>query len=384
MTPILRTCALLALLAAVLPAQAQSISVDQFPAIAVGQTINGSLSHSNPSTTWRGPFTVYRFEASPDVRYVVDMRSSDFDAFVSVLRPVGGITELIADDDDGGVGTDARLRLRVDHPGTYLIMAQSLGDATGRFSLSLSEFEPPPPPVARAAAVGDVINGLLSEESSVFVTDWDSEVPHDLYRLELTAGQRLLITMDSEELDSYLEFGPLMGDHSIDMTDYDDDSGSGRDARMLVTVPASGTYGVRARAYGEYGYGRYTLGIREYEPVPLTSRPIRIGEELSGELTDSDALIERGSYAHQYSFRGEAGERVYIRMRSDDLDSYLLFGSLTPSGLDVLAENDDAPDDGVNSLIEYVLPATGEYGIHATSLWQGRTGAYTISVLRNP
>jgi len=356
--------------------------LDRFPELRVGQTLTGSLSASQPSLSHFGPFNVYRIEVGADARYVAELKSSAFDAFLHLLRPVGGITESLDGDDDGGDGSDARLRIRVDQPGTYLLLATSYGsDASGPYTISLSELPPPRPATAHSITIGQTVEGHLAGDSAILETDHESEVPYDLYQVEVQAGQQLLITMDSDELDSYLEFGPMRDEAVSLVTDYDDDGGDGYNARLRVTVPAAGTYGIHARSFGEGSTGAYRLAVTEWVPAELISRALSPGREHEAHLTGDEAEIERGTPAHQWTFAGRAGQQVRVRMRSDEFDTYLLLGQLVNGEFLELSSNDDAPDDGTNSLIEHRLPADGEYALHATSLFGGRAGAYTLELV---
>src|SRR5262249_29701025 len=96
--------ATLVLLAA--PAAARA----QFPTIGPGQTVEGSLSETDPLPSARGRFKVYQFRASHGDRLTATMRSTEVDAFLRLAREVGGVTDEIASDDDGGGDGDARLR----------------------------------------------------------------------------------------------------------------------------------------------------------------------------------------------------------------------------------------------------------------------------------
>ena len=69
---------------------------------------------------------------------------------------------------------------------------------------------------------------------------------------------------------------------------------------------------------------------------------IAAGQTLDGRLAASDPTLADGSHYHLYEYRGSAGDRLQITMRSGDFDTYLSGGPLQ-SG-DVTAEDSD--DDG--------------------------------------
>jgi len=347
-----------------------------FQPIAPGQSASGALQATDPGYSHRGPFEVYAFEAREGARYVAELRSSDFDAYLTLARQVRGLTEPLREDDDGAGGTDARLRFRADRSGTHLLVAQALSEGSaGRFTLTLEELPPPEPLVVRPIRIGDRVEAALDEAGPVIELEFGDEVLHHLYRLDGRAGQHLLITMDSDALDAYLEFGPLDGDE-IEVTDYDDDGGGGRNARLRVTVPADGAYGIRARAFGEGQAGRYTLQVAEWVPRTAVTRALPMGEEVHAELSHDDAELGHGPYYQAWTFRGEAGQRVRIAMRSDAFDTYLAVGQMSGGVFQEWASNDDA--EGTNSIVELALPASGEVVVRATSFGSGITGRYTL------
>jgi serine protease Do len=120
-----------------------------FPQIQVGEEVGGFLGTGGPTIADRGPFTVYRFDAEGGIRYGVDLSSVDFDGYLILARPVGGITEFLRENDDGGGDTDARLRFTVEDSGPYLLIVQAYDLRTGgAYTLSVEErvVSPPQPP----------------------------------------------------------------------------------------------------------------------------------------------------------------------------------------------------------------------------------------------
>lgn len=93
--------------------------------IAVGRSVDATLL---PGMTDRWTFTV---RSAGD--YAIDMRSSDIDSHLKLLRG----SESIASDDDGGDNLDSRIVQRLE-AGSYTIEATAVGSSeTGRYRLSL-------------------------------------------------------------------------------------------------------------------------------------------------------------------------------------------------------------------------------------------------------
>jgi len=168
MSSIRRGAAVALLLAgAAAPAVAQG-----FPAIRTGQSVSGTLAESDPTPAERGRFKVYRFEAAAGRPYVITLTSADFDAYLRVAREMGGITDVLEEDDDRGGGTDARVRFTAGEAGTYLIVAQALeAEATGAFELRLADAPTTTTATPRPLRMGETVRGTLAETDAVLEDD---------------------------------------------------------------------------------------------------------------------------------------------------------------------------------------------------------------------
>jgi hypothetical protein len=363
--------AVLAALACVgtLPVAPAQAAAQQQPEVRIGQAVTGILSASDPVFTREGPFRVYRLTARAGQRLVLTLRSDDFDALLTVMRPVGGITEWLAADDDGGGGTDARLRWRSPADGTYLLVAQSLErDGSGGFTLAVDEAAPARAATPQAMAVGETRRGTLTDASALLVDD-EADVFYDLYTFDAQAGQHFVVTMQSEDFDAFLAVGPLDG-ADITVMATDDDGGGGTNARLRFAIPADGRYGIQARPLGSDAVGSYTITLRAVEPLP--PRPVTAGIAVNGDLEAGDV--------HEWLYQGTAGETLRIRMGSDLFDTTLSIGTSMAGSFRQIAENDDEDEGSTNSFIELTLPLTAEYVIRAAAFSAGESGSYALLV----
>jgi hypothetical protein len=71
--------------------------------------------------------------------YVIDMVSSEFDAYLRLEDPDG---KQLAQDDDGGGQLNARIVFTAPRDGTYHIIATSLEEDVGRYTVTVQELEP--------------------------------------------------------------------------------------------------------------------------------------------------------------------------------------------------------------------------------------------------
>ena len=107
----------------------------------------------------------------------------------------------------------------------------------------------------------------------------------DWFRINLVAGQEIVISLagsgGSPLEDPYL----YLRNSSGNLIAENDDSGSGRDSRIVFTVTTTGTYYLDVGAYpelydGNTGVGTYTLSVAPYTPPPLFNYD-QIGNQLT-------------------------------------------------------------------------------------------------------
>jgi hypothetical protein len=347
-----------------------------FPPLRIGQSVTGSIAASDPAMYQRGRFKVYQFQASPGRRYIATLESEDFDAYLTLARTVGGITDhMLTDDDGSGEGTGSRLRFTVPAAGTYLILAQSLGeDDTGSFTLRLDSatIRAPRP---QAFTLGTPVQGELSEDDAEY-EDAGTEGFFDLYRLQGRAGQRVRIRMEMGEYYPTIEVGTMEDGQFQPL-----ETVTPGPSMITATLPEAGEYFIRAGVYGSMT-GEYTLTAEERPAAaPPRTVPIRRGETATGELEEGDSELDDGRWYDAFVYTGRAGERLRVDLRSEAFDAYVAIGTLVDGVFTEMASNDDAEDgEGLDSRLELELPEDGRYVIQATSFSAGGAGAYEVSV----
>jgi hypothetical protein len=84
----------------------------------------------------------------------------------------------------------------------------------------------------------------------------------DLYRVTLTAGQTITVTMDSgDNLDTYLLLAAPSSGFLVAGNDDDDDGNLGVGSKMIYTATVSGVYVIEASTFNGLDTGNYTLGV---------------------------------------------------------------------------------------------------------------------------
>ena len=104
--------------------------------LRLGETTMGRLEPGDSVMGDQSYADVFVFRPTVSGRVVIQVRSSDFDAYLIVQDAEG---RTLATDDDGGTGTDAQLTYEVVAGRTYRILANSFGEErhTGAYRVTV-------------------------------------------------------------------------------------------------------------------------------------------------------------------------------------------------------------------------------------------------------
>ena len=173
------------------------------------------------------------------------------------------------------------------------------------------------------------IPGNSSTTASITVGGTANEVletigDHDWFRITLTAGQKVTITVDGISLEDPLVRILNSGGTVLDEND-DISSGVVRDSRLVFTAPSTGTYYIDVGAFADDYSGTYTLAVNNWAPPPVATI-----DTIAHHLTDG----YWGGDRHQ--FNASQGGTITVNLTG-----------LTPTGqtLACLLYTSDAADD---------------------------------------
>ncbi len=369
---ILATASAFALMLGASPVLAQAA-----PEIRIGSEMKGVLDDADSVSSEDYRFEDHLVTATAGQRLEATMRSADFDAYLAIYAEAGIDGEPIATDDDGlGEGTDARLRFTPTQDGRYILRARTLaGLDGGAFTLSLAER----PPAARTPRPTGIRVGQ-TREGTLAVNDPENDegARFDGYSVSLRAGQRVVMTLKSDNFDPVVSIGQTVRSGFMELARNDDGGGDGLNSYLVFTAPETRAYTIHASSLGVEGLGGYSLELAE-GPEPLTAQSIAVGDSLSGELRSTDGLNDAGQRADAYRFTGRAGQRIQATMRSEAFDAYLeLFGMV--DGVQTSLGTDDDGAEGTDARLTQVLATDGEYVIEARALGDGSSGTYSLSL----
>ena len=112
----------------------------------------------------------------------------------------------------------------------------------------------------------------------------------------------------------------------------------------------------------------------------IAQQTISLGQTVRGRIEASDPALDDGSNYDIWNYRGRAGERIIVTLRSSDFDAYLAFGKLDDGECTGDCETDDDGAGGTDARITATLDAAGTYQIRANTVSEGETGSYTLEV----
>ena len=341
--------------------------------IAFGSPVEGALTESDGKGVGDATADVYRFDGQEGQRIRIDMSSDAFDTYIE-LFDANRVS--LAQDDDGAAGTNSRLTVTLPATGAYFIEARAFSDATGAYSLSVSEVEPEKAP--ETLAFGSPIQGEISETDA---RDGDDR-GFDVFAFRGAAGQRVQAIMRSGDFDTFLQVG--RAGMEFEALAYDDDGlGEGTDSRLSYTLPEDGDYVLRVSPLGSGGEGLYALELKDRGPQPLPGS-VLVGATARGLLTEADATAEDNSFFDAYHVTLKANEKLLITMVSNEVDSLLVVGREQEDGsFEVLESDDDSLSDS-HAKLEWTAPSDGVYEVRAGTFQQGQTGAYALNVEKQP
>lgn len=233
----------------------QAITLDAPP-------INGRLESSDNSLPDNSYFDAYTFEAEAGTRISASMFSEELDAYLILLGPDG---DSLAQNDDDGNSTNARIELQLPTSGTYTLLANSYqGGEEGQYRLSVQSNRNAGRPNGRPNVTPPPSTGgvILSERGEL--RSGDAVLPsdnslYDEYRFEGRAGQQVQILLESSDFDTYL----ALLDGSGNLIDQNDDIAQGNtNSALNLRLPRNGTYVIIVNAFDATGRGRYQLLVR--------------------------------------------------------------------------------------------------------------------------
>lgn len=378
--------------------------------IGLGETREAVLGPTS-SPTESGNFHVaylVRLNRNQDVVATVRALDRNFLPFVAFGRirdgrwrqePGGGARGSGSPSEPDSIMRPAIVRFVATEPGEYVVRAVALDRGAGRFSLALAERTAPPPPPPTPLAMGQRLEGELTDTSAILTDEGDR--PYGRYVLTVPAPMRVHFTVKSTDFDPMLRLGRAGADGAYIAIDSDVDGGDGLSAALSYALPAAGQYFVDAISENSAGRGRFEIAATDLGVPGPVPRPVGLerGRVVKSKLELSDASIigvgRNGAVTDLFrpyklfAFEGRRGEAVTVTVQSAAFDTNLELGALTPVGFATVAENDDFDKaDGppcptcerTDSRIRTVFERNGTFVVRVSTLYSAKQGEFTIRV----
>lgn len=354
-----------------------------------GQSVSEALDVNDAVTNEGAMVDAYAVRLAAEQEIQLDLSSDDFDPKVELLTPAGA---KVAEDDDGGPGTSARIRYVVPRAGLYQVRVMAVGDDDGgTYTLATGlRQELAPMPAPTALNLGQAVSGAISGTTPRYEMDGE-EIFAVRYGLRLEGGKVYKVAVNApggSELDPKVAIGKIAADGSLDSLEQDDDGGGGNSALLRYRPETSGTYVLEVQRVGRTN-GPYRLIVEQAaaDRAPLASQSLRLGQTISGELRDGGArLATTDALFNTYSITLRAGQRVNVKMEKEgdtNLDPLVEIGLLTSAAFQAIAKDDDGGQ-GLDARIKFTAPSDGTYIVRATAGEPTQEGQYSIGVSEMP
>ena len=222
--------------------------------IACGATESGSLQTGDCVLASDNTFyDQYSIQGQAGLQVIIDAKSTALDMYLVLLDPTG---EAVAENDDGGGGTDSRITYTLNQAGTWTIIVNSFLVGTGNYTLSVTGCTIIPP-----CTKPDVPLTCNTTTQRALGTD-DCAFPdgsyYESFSFAGTAGQAVTIDMRSTAFDTLL----ALFDPSGETVDVNDDGPVGTDSQIVATLSMTGTYTIVTTSLEEGPTpGAYSLSL---------------------------------------------------------------------------------------------------------------------------
>ncbi len=202
----------------------------------------------------------------------------------------------------------------------------------------------------------------------------------EVYPIDLSVGDRVIIDMESRKLDTYL----VLRSPSGQAFENDDVAGDTHASQIDLIADEGGAWMVYATSAlgGERGKYSLRVSVDRSGGQPANGQTasgaaaLSLGQPVQGSLGPGDDTLTNGEWVDSYTVELQAGTPLVVDMTSSELDPFV--GLRSPSG--EVDGNDDWEGSSSHSRLEKVVEESGTWEVLATSYQAGEAGAYTLSV----
>lgn len=199
---------------------------------------------------------------------------------------------------------------------------------------------------------------------------------HDWFRIELTEGQTITISLDGSGInalsDPYLRLRDADGNEIAFNDDF-----NGLNSQLQFSATVAGTYYIDAGAYADAYTGEYTITVQAFEVPGDNTTTATIGK------TDLvTGLIDSAGDHDWYAINLNEGDGIDIFLRAAGAnplsDPYV---RVYDANGNLVAENDNSTG-SLDSFLNFVASSSGTYYIDAGASGNASTGTYELETVR--
>ncbi|MBF0158507.1 MAG: pre-peptidase C-terminal domain-containing protein [Magnetococcales bacterium] len=348
--------------------------------LAVGSPVKGNLETPQDSDWFTMTLTAgmtYTFDAEGESTGQGTLSDPH-------LELMGADDEVVAEDDDGSTGTNARIVFTPSEDGDYALAVSGSGfvGASGSYRLSATmatagshddDYDDDPGSTGQLA-VGESVTGnieTMEDEDWFTVTLVDGET----YAFDLEGSA----TSQGNLADPYLVLLDEDGEELAYNADVSDTNGN---ARILYTATSSGLCYLVALGFtdsedGEYNTGSYRLSMAKAEPI---DDDYAGDAGTTGQLVEGvDAVlghIETTADADWFAVTLVEGVSYGFEVSPDDYEGWLELSLMNGTGKEVSTAHTWASDPGAT--LVYTAASSGTYYL---SVHGDETGSYLVSMV---
>ncbi|MBX9680604.1 MAG: PPC domain-containing protein [Gemmataceae bacterium] len=226
-------------------------------------TVSSTLDNTDPAIgPNNGPGKTFTLKMAKGTRYTIDLARNDngMDPYLKLADPTGNV---IAEDDDGGGNLNSRIQYTPKDDGEYKIIATSLNNNGGNFTLSVEKAGAVVRKAKGEAKTHDVpknglsINGELTADDDVGAVRQGAF--SQTHSVRLKAGKTYTVALESTAFDSFLRIEDSKGNNLAE----DDDGGNGSDSLIQFRAPDDGVYRIIATTFSQRQTGQFKLSVSE-------------------------------------------------------------------------------------------------------------------------
>ncbi|CAN5427755.1 hypothetical protein BH10ACI2_BH10ACI2_20050 [soil metagenome] len=188
---------------------------------------------------------------------------------------------------------------------------------------------PNPCQTAKEIGYGEIVYATLDPFDDCLLSD---RTLADFYAFNGTQGEQITVDMKSTVFDSYAGLANASG-----VIAEDNDSGGGRDARIVATLPETGVYIILANSVVR-AFGDYQITLDRTPPCPFKLDPKSISVPAIGGIFHFDVITDQSCH-----WTAVTNDRHHVRLQDPALPNDEVMRRNGPGTISFVIDRNDNP-----------------------------------------